>query len=453
MPSSRQLAVDLGVSRNTIVLVYENLVLDEYLVSRERQGYFVNDDLTAVIRPEDDAGKADVIPLDGPDWAKRFRVRPTKQANIAKPGNWESYPYPFIYGQADPDLFPIGAWRECSRQAMGKRELMSWASDTQDRDDPLLVEQIRERLLPRRGIYAAPEEILVTVGAQNAIYLAASLLVTRKSVVAFEEPGYPDARNIFGLRTNRLLPIAVDEHGLPVTDRLALCDYLYVTPSHQMPTTVTLPLERRTALLEMAISERFLLIEDDYESETNYLGDPVPSLKSLDTANRVIYISTLSKTLCPGLRLGYMVGPPEFIAEARALRRLMLRHPPSNIQRTLALFLSLGHHDSHMRRLQRVFRERWEELRGALEEQLPGYSKQPTFGGTSCWMEGPETLDADAVAESLLADGVIIEPGKVFYGQPEAPANFFRLGFSSIPVERIEPGVRLIAEHIRRLTS
>ena len=180
------------------------------------------------------------------------------------------------------------------------------------------------------------------MGAQHGLFLLATLLMDGGTTVGLENPGYVDARNIFASREARLKALAVDHGGLVVGRRLHGCDYLYVTPSHQSPTTVTMPLERRLALLEQAAKRNIVIIEDDYEFETNYVNEPCPALKSLDDNSRVIYVGSLSKTLFPGLRLGFMVGPKELIVQARALRRLMVRHAPNNNQRTAALFLSLG---------------------------------------------------------------------------------------------------------------
>ena len=449
LPSSRRMAKMLGCSRNTVVLTYQSLVDDGYLTARERSGFFIN--------PEILEGRARSAPAHlkdsgrAPEWPGRFRVRPSVQENIEKPLDWPSYPYPFIYGQVDQTLFPIAAWRDCLRRALGRRGMDAWTSDTRGSDDPLLVEQVRSRLLPRRGILASDDQILITLGAQNALYILASLLVSPQSTVAIEDPGYPDLRNILRLRTDQVIPIRVDQHGLVVDKRLNVCDAVYVTPSHQFPTTVTMPMERRMALLRRAAERDFLIIEDDYEAETNYVSDPTPALKSLDSKERVIYVGSLSKTLFPGLRLGYLVAAPELIAEARALRRLMLRHAPNNNQRSTALFLAEGHHDTLVHRLQRVYRARWEIMGEALEKHLPDSSQMPTFGGTAFWVRAPEGVDAEHLAETAREEGVLIEPGRVCFFSQDAPRNFFRLGFSSIPEDRIEPGIERLAQVIRRL--
>ncbi|MGH7186895.1 MAG: PLP-dependent aminotransferase family protein, partial [Pseudomonadota bacterium] len=277
------------------------------------------------------------------------------------------------------------------------------------------------------------------------LYLLANLLMASGTTVGFEDPGYVDARNIFSLGANRIRPLAVDDRGLVVNDQLDGCDYVYVTPSHQFPTTVTMSLDRRTSLLDRARHADFIVIEDDYDSEINQGGSPTAALKSIDASGRVIFLASLSKTLAPGLRLGYMVGPKALIAEARALRRLMLRHPPTNNQRTLALFLALGHHDSLCRRLRHAYRERWEVMGTALRRYLPTCAFHQCTGGTAYWVAGPPKLDTAVVAQAAAKRGVLIEPGAVHF-MAKAPSPYFRLGFSSIPMNRIEPGIRILGE-------
>ena len=448
LPSCRELARDLGVARYTVVLAYEQLADEGFLFARERSGYFVRDEILSgrvpCAAPQTKSGA-------GPDWDRRCKFKPSTQRNITKAEDWQRYDYPFLYGQLDPTLFPIADWRECCRQALSVLEIRGWASDKIDGDDPVLIEQIQTRLLSRRGILVPPEQILATVGAQHALYLLAALLMRAEDTVGIEDPGYPDARNIFSLQSPRLAGLSVDRGGLIVDSRLDECDYVYVTPSHQSPTTVTMPLERRHALLSHATEADFVIVEDDYECELNYLGTPSPALKSLDHNDRVIYVGSLSKTLAPGLRFGYLVAPPELICEARSLRRLMIRHPATNNQRAIALFLKLGHHDSLVQRLSHAYRQRWQVMGEALDRYLPEAAHIPTFGGTSFWVGGPEGLDSRELARQAKERGILIEPGDVHFMSPQAPRNYFRLRFSSIHVERIEPGIRKLAELIEQL--
>ncbi|MCB1757469.1 MAG: PLP-dependent aminotransferase family protein, partial [Gammaproteobacteria bacterium] len=206
---------------------------------------------------------------------------------------------------------------------------------------------------------------------------------------------------------------------------------------------------RRKALLEKASDADFVIIEDDYEAEANFIGNPTPALKSLDKYDRVIYVGSLSKTLSPGLRMGYMVGPEEFIREARALRRLMLRHPPANNQRSVALFLSLGHHDTLVHRQNQVYKERWRIMRESLEKYMPETYELPTFGGSAVWIEGDPRLDATQLSVDARRQELLIEPGEIYFHGDDSPKNYFRLAYSSIDSEFIEPGIRLISEMIR----
>jgi GntR family transcriptional regulator / MocR family aminotransferase len=368
-----------------------------------------------------------------------------------KPADWQSYPYPFLYGQFDATLFPTADWRECCLKTLSVLDIRDWAPDQITRDDETLIQQIRARVLPRRGVWAAADEIVVTVGAQHALYMVADLLMREGTRVGIEEPGYPDARNIFASRTSQVVALWADRDGLPVDQALRGLDYVYATPSHQCPTGVTMPLQRREALLREAEGSDFIVIEDDYESENRFDGDPIPALKGLDRGQRVIYIGSLSKRLAPGLRIGYVVAAPALIAELRALRRLMLRHPSAFIQRAFALFLSLGHHDAQLRRLAVAQRERCAIVIDAMARHAPQCEVVPVTGGGSCWVRLPDGVQAEHLAQRASERGVLIEPGDVFFLADPPPQPHIRLGYQSIPAKEIEPGIRVLGEVLASL--
>ena len=446
VPSSRLLAGQLKVARNTVVLAYQQLLDEGYLIARSRSGYFVAPGLALETLPIVETNST-----VGPavDWASRLCVFPDAQRNITKASDWIACKYPFIYGQFDSELFPVNEWRECCIQALRVLEVRGWAQDLITRDDPSPVEEIKSKILPLRGVWATTEEIIVTTGAQQALYLIADLLVNQKTHVGIEDPGYPDARNIFSLRAGALRPIPVDRSGLCIDDRLSDCNYIYTTPSHQSPTTVTMPMERRMALLEAAERQDFVVIEDDYETETSFAGLPSPALKSLDRSGRVIYVGSLSKALAPGLRLGFIVAPSPLLSQLRSLRRLMVRHPSSLIQRAFALFLSLGHYNALMRTTAVAHRNRADQLQSSLRQHLPELDFVPITGGASCWVSGPDWLDARRLAEAALQESVFIEPGDVYFSAAEPPRNHFRLGFSSISAARIDAGIAKLAPLVR----
>ncbi|GAB1579319.1 PLP-dependent aminotransferase family protein [Bordetella petrii] len=448
VPSSRHLADQLGIARNTVVFAYQELVSEGYLVSRERSGHFVNDNvLSGRLEPRPGSSRQATV-----NWDERLRFHPSELRNIVKPREWQDVPFPFIYGQFDQELFPTAEWRECCIKALSVLDIRSWAPDLITHDDPALIEQIRTQVLPRRGVWADADEIVITVGAQHALYLLADLLVTADTVVGMEDPGYPDARNIFASRTRNLVPLPVDAEGLCLGTNLLDCEYVFVTPSHQCPTTSTMPLARRQQLLRLAAEADCMLIEDDFESENRYGETPFPALKSLDQDGRVIYVGSLAKSFAPGLRIGYIVAARELAVELRALRRLMLRHPSAYIQRAFSLFISLGHHHALLRRQSQAYQLRAAALADALARHMPDWLATPITGGSSCWLQGPAWLDTGRLAQAALDEGVVIEPGGVFFmNEASAPRNTVRLGYTSIRMDRIEPGIARLAQVAQRM--
>ncbi|MEO9780904.1 MAG: PLP-dependent aminotransferase family protein [Sedimentitalea sp.] len=444
LPSSRKLANHLGVSRITVTLAYTELLANDYLTSRGRSGYFVSDN-------------APVPPVYAPshrrqdrvDWPRAFSRTFTGGDTPQKPGDWHSYRYPFIYGQADPTLFDHANWRLCALRALGQKDFTSLTGDYYDQDDPLLVEFIARHTLPRRGIAARPEEILITMGAQNALWLTAQVLLDPTRKAAVEDPCYHALRDILRQSGCQMAPLRVDADGLPPQELPSDTDVIFTTPSHQSPTTATMPLARRRVLLDRARELDALIVEDDYEFELAFLAAPSPSLKSLDSDGRVIYVGSFSKSLCPGLRLGYIVGSEPFIRQARALRASVLRHPPGHLQRTAAYFLSLGHFDAQIRRMSKALHERRQVIEQAVDEHGLTIAGRGVYGGSSLWMRAENGANMSTVAQSLARNGVLIEPGKPFFSGPEQPENFYRLGYSSIPASRIPAGIERIAQCLK----
>jgi GntR family transcriptional regulator/MocR family aminotransferase len=236
---------------------------------------------------------------------------------------------------------------------------------------------------------------------------------------------------------------------LPVEALPADVDVVFTTASHQSPTNATMPMARRQALLKAAEERDFLVIEDDYEFEMSFLKPVSPSLKSLDSGGRVVHAGSFSKSLFPGLRLGWLVGPAPFIREARALRAQVLRHPPGHVQRTAAYFLSLGHYDALVNRMKAAFRKRRQAMEEAISQHDLMVAGQGGFGGSSFWMEARGQVDTEALALRLRGEGVLIEPGRVFFEPGTERRNFYRLAYSSIPVAKIPEGIALVARAMR----
>ncbi len=458
LPSTRAFALAVGVSRNTVILAYQALTDSGYIEPRERSKFIVSSDAPVINITEGDgiklpnqAGNRADNQTNTVDWAAKF-VQPPQPLNIiSKPLNWREYKYPFNYGQTDADLFSHSEWRDCARQALGIRDFGMTAGDFGYHDDPLLVDYICSHSLPHRGIHVRPSQILVTMGAQNALFLVIQLLVNAERRVTIEDPFYPDVRELLRRHTSKISTLPVDKDGIIIDDAtIAASDMVIVTPSHQSPTTATMTRPRREQLLAIAKRHDVLVVEDDYEFEMNFLNMPSPALKSMDDSGHVIYVGSFSKSLFPGLRLGYLVASEELIEEARSLRHLMLRHPPGQTQRTAAYFMALGHYDAQIKRLRRHFSHRRQALQTALDGEALLHETAAHFGGTSFWINGPEWLDSRKLAESVAADGVLIEPGDAFFNSAAPPLNYFRLAYSSISEDRIAEGFSKLVAAVKK---
>ena len=462
LPSSRELSVQLNVSRNTVNLAYQALIDNEYIEARPRSGYVVSQHAPVGRLESASYSHDETLAEELVDWSDKLVAPVSDIRLVQKPVNWREYDYPFIYGQTDSTLFAHSQWRDCSRQALGLRDFGNTVGDFGFHDDPMLVNYICSRSLPRRGIQVTSDQILVTLGAQNALYLVAQLLIDESKTVIIEEPSYPDLRDILGRRTKKIIPQPLDNEGMVLNEAvLAKADIVCITPSHQCPTTTTMSLERRRDLLALAQKYNFLIVEDDYEFEMNFIEKPSPALKSLDKTGHVIYVGSLSKSLFPGLRLGYLVASPVLMQQARSLRHLILRHPPGHTQRTAAYFLALGHYEAQLRRLRRHLERRRQVLQDLLAKEPLFHQTASHFGGTSFWIEGPDWLDSRILAKQAAEQGVLIEAGDVFFEPSEPKMNYFRIAYSSIDETKIPEGFAILVrifhqlanEHHNRLSS
>ena len=448
LPSSRNLAKALNVARNTVLAAYKELEFDGYITPQERRGYFVNEQFYENFT---DSSEDQLKNITTPVWLDSLITKkPSIKTNIRNPENWQSLPYSFTIGQLDKSLIPYYEWREVVRHSSTLPEIQKWNIDHVDKDDPSLIKQIQSKVLPKRGIWANKDQILITSGSQNAIYIIASLLAKQGTVIGMENPGYPDVRNIFSFRTDNIVPIGIDQDGIIVDEIKPEIDIIFTTPSHQYPTGVTMSMDRRNKLLAIAKENQMVIIEDDYEAEVNFLRKPNPSLKSLDKDNNVIYVGSFSKAFAPGLRLGYMVAPESFVKEARALRRLMIRHIPANNQRSVALFIGLGHYHNMFTKIQKTNKERWGLINEKINQE-PLLSATPTLGGSTFWVKIPVSIDTEKLCQKLLEKGVAVRPGNASFAEKKPPANYLHLGYSAIDTNKINKGIDIIVKEIKAM--
>ena len=370
LPASRTLAKDLGISRTTVIEVFERLAAEGLIESRTGAGTFVSAAL------KDKHPVLASAPADATDQAPQ---PPRLSRSITKASEmfFERLPHePRAFTTAMPafDAFPLALWsRQMSRHWRDQRDIVMGYSDPHGYFP--LRRAIASHLRANRGIACEPEQIFVVGGAQQAFYLIGSVLLDPNDKVWFENPGAIGARNSLVACGANLVPVPVDEKGLMVEEGRRLApDFrlAFATPAHQQPLGSTMSLERRFSLLKAAEDADALIIEDDYDGEFCYGGHPQPTLKSVDATGRVIYVGTFSKTLFPALRLGYFLSPPALVEVFNRVTNAFLQGVPSSNQAVVASFMEEGHFAAHLRRMRKTYAERHQVLCDAAQKRLEG---------------------------------------------------------------------------------
>jgi len=451
-PASRSLASRLGVSRNTVLIVYQQLTAEGYLVARERSGLFVAEDLGELASQR--LSRSPSGPTQpSPPWRAMMKRRSRIDWSRRIPPDWALHPYPFLEGCLDRELSFMTEWRDASRAAFTAHEFNAWSREFAEGDDDKLMHEVRTKILPRRGIEAREDEVLITEGWKQGLDLIVQLFVDAKRPVAIEEPGLPEIRELLRLQRASVVAQTVDQEGLVVDGRLDRCELVIVTPRRHAPTGVSMARARQKQLLRKVAEQDGLIVEIDLSSG-GVNDSQAPALKSLDDAGRVLHISNLCDVFGPGLRLGVVVAPAEVIRELRKVRSLVAGPAPRAAQRIGALLISLGHHDAAAAKVRRAISERLTALRDALNYYLPRLVLiDPKLSGASIWVTGPPGLNAALLAKEAATRGVLIEPAKRFFHDQRGGANAFRMGVSSLPVGRIRAGVAELAKVIHELTD
>ena len=452
MPSSRRLAQNLGIARNTVTLTYQQLVADGYLAGRERSGVFVSEGLREAVQPGGQGRVRSVVtPSPG-----RGRVQQLVHIDSEgrAPPNWELNPYPFLDRSYDASLTPRAEWRDAVRAAFSATEFNDWSNDAGEMDDPRLIHEIRTKALPRRGVQAKADEILVTSGAREALSLLCRAMVAKNTRAAIEEPGVPDLHQLLRLQGADIIHQPVDANGLIVDPRLDGADLVFVTPGCHYPTGARLSMPRRRSLLEAAARDGMLVVEYDLPASGGFAEKAAPALYSMDDGGRVIYLADFCDVLSPGLGLGFIVAQADLIRDLRRLRSLGGGPAPRSAQRIASFFLSLGHYDAMLARQHRVLRERLTALRDALNYYLPQLvAIDPRSNGSAIWVEGPANMSARQLATEAAKRGILIEASDRFYsGEPKA-TNQFRMGVAGLTKEKIREGVAVLSQVLQGMTT
>jgi GntR family transcriptional regulator/MocR family aminotransferase len=433
---SRELAARLGLARNTVTSAIEQLIAEGYLESRVGSGTFV----VPTIVKQTIAARSGFLRL--PETAQRFRSSRAVLDSFATGSG------PLRPGRPDLTSFPHAIWGRIARRTLA--DLSTYLDYGESKGHPALREAIAQHVQQFRGVTAAQHRVIIVEGTQAAIRLCADVLLREGDAAIVEDPGYPFARIALASRDVRVFPVPVDPSGIDIAQappgRLA-----YVSPSNQFPLGARMSLERRHRLLAWATENDAYVIEDDYDSEYVFDGKPLPTLQSIDRGERVLYVGSFSKTLAPGLRLGYLI-VPQHLATTFSLARLASTLGSTQfVQAMLAEFVSEGHFARHVRRMTRIYGDRRRAVIQVLEEGLADLSFYvgAANAGLHVALIAPPDFDDIAVATELAAEGLAVQPLSAFcIGR--ADCRGFIVGFSSAPLPEVLRATRLLVRCIKR---
>ncbi len=452
LPSSRTLADDLDIARNTVLRVYDQLTAEGYVLSTTGSGTYVADtrpDAAAVKpRPSSSTSKPDMTreALAQQSLSNRGR-RLIGRAGVA-PKQWGA----FMPGVPDVAEFPARTWSRLQARLWkaANPELLTYAPGGGYRP---LRRALSDYLRVARSVKCSPDQIILTTGIHQSMDLAVRLLTDVGDSAWVEEPCYWGARSVLQSAGLELESIPVDSEGLNPRElspaappRLAV-----VTPSHQYPLGMVMSLARRRTLLEYARQHGVWILEDDYDSEFRYGSHPLASLQGLDQAGRVIYIGSLGKILFPGLRIGYMVAPEHLVDTFRTGVAELYREGQLMHQAVLAEFIMDGYLTSHVRRMRALYGERRQILIDAIHSRFG--DTLPVMGdeaGLHLVLGLPEGTNDRAVTSAAFEAGVVVRPLSTYYSQESAAQSGLLLGYACVPHERIGPAFDTLAKVIER---
>lgn len=439
---SRKLAQQLGVSRSTVQIVYEELLTRGYTVTSRRGGTRVSDWIQFK-----DKQKEDAPPLVSPQLPELSLLVDLSEQWFRSKDNRESESViDFSPYQPYLDTQFLKTWRKSCLNASTELETSSWSYGDAYGFEPLR-RQIQRYLSLERGIHVQMNQILLTSGAQHSIDLIAQTLLTKGDTVTVEDPGYPVAWMTMKYRQMKIAPVPVDEYGLVVEKVPPEAKLIFVTPAHQCAVGVMLSEPRRQQLLHKASQQHAWIVEDDYDSEFRYRGDPMPTLYS-QLPQHCLYLMSFSKLTAPGIRISAVIGPAEAIAQLARVQAFTYRHLPIMEQATLAHFIEHGYFMRHMRRVRNIYRRRHEIIQKAIAASGLGnkFTMRGIETGLHVLLEADESFDEDTMTLRALQGGVRVHQLHSYC--LESKRKGWVLGFAKVEEELIEEGMYRLAETV-----
>lgn len=423
LPSIRQLSTHLQVSRNTVEGTYQQLQAEGYLESVPKSGMWVAEMEKLLLPP---------IASEEPILIER---KPTSMILVD-----------FEYGNVDLDKFPLKQWKKCLSEAVEQDN--NWLFQYSDKQGEFsLRQEIAKYLQQSRGVRAKPEQILITAGTQASIVVICQLLGLRGKRVAIEEPGYNGVRAVLEDQGCQIEPVPLEKDGLSVEHlQMNSAKAVYVTPSHQFPLGIILPISKRKQLLKWAHQQEGYIIEDDYDGEFRYRGQPIVPLKSLDEGERVIYLGTFSKSFLPSARLSYMVLPPSLMVQYCQKFAVYSQSVSPMIQRAMVQFMQSGGFERHIRRMRKLYQRKHHALLKSIDQYMGNKVKVVGEKSGLHILLKLKSKSAPELIDSALTKGVRVYSPVDFWLNPTSEGDsYIMLGFGGLSVDEIELGIKLVA--------
>jgi GntR family transcriptional regulator/MocR family aminotransferase len=455
LPACRQLAHDLGINRTTVENAYAELEADGLVFSRMGSGTYVlpQHSIPAITKNN--------LETPWPLWQQSVQDRNTvSRSDLVEEGLLASgHPHPisFASGVSDSRQFPVDEFRKVI-QAVMKRDQIATLEYGEKSGYAPLREGIA-RILASQGLQTHPENILITAGSQQAIFLISQVLLKPNDTVLVEEPTYSGALDLFRALGFQITGIPMDGQGMQVEKLEKLLQQyhpklIYTVPNFHNPTGTCLSSVRRRELIVLADKYNVPIIEDDFVGDLRYEGHVQPSLKALDPGGQVIYISTFSKMLMPGLRVGFIVADGPVYESLLNFKRLSDLATPTLIQRALDAYVTVGRYQAYLHHSNQVFRKRRDAMLESIHRHLSqNVSFETPKGGLFIWLRLPESILADELLSVACREGVSFAPGNFFFTDGTNGREWIRLNFASQPAEDIEEGIKRLGAAMRRMKA
>ena len=448
LPSTRELAMELGVSRITVKSVYEQLVAEGYAQAKTGSGTFISEGLDFETTPKITVPKKN-IGLDDVKISTRAASIMSSQASVRYGAT-----APFRPGVPALDLFPVKLWNKYCLDALNGNERNN-LSYGQINGSAALRTSIANHLNDARGVKVDPEQIVVTSGAQQAFVLIAFILLNKQDTVWYEDPGHIAGRDVMQLMGANVAPVPIDSEGIDLDFAKQMHPrptLIFTTPSHQQPLGTTMSLTRRLTLLNYAHENDSWIIEDDYDSEFRYRGRPLPALSALDRERRVFYVGTFSKSMFSAIRIGYVVVPPWLVDTFSKARNLLGQSSSPVIEHALSRFIDDGRLAEHIRKMRRIYRERRDTLLDCISTDCADcLVPQKTDAGMHILAHLKNNVDDNLAHRALLDAGIESLPLSVYCIDP-FKCSALVLGFSGVPKNRMPKLVRRMSKVLQSIS-